>query len=67
MSRAQGGRGSMMKNASPSTGVETNTWIDGVAISIDTRDGISAKAIPDELERKGWHLAWQAAEAKAAE
>ena len=57
----------MMKNASPKTGVETNTWIDGVAISIDTRDGIFANDSIDELERKDWHLAWQARPDKAAE
>ena len=36
-------------------------------LQLAERDGIAAKDIPDELERKGWHLAWQAPEAKAAE
>ena len=57
----------MMKHASAKTGIETGAWIDGVAISIDTRDGIFAKDIPDKLERMDWHLAWQATPAKAAE
>ncbi len=57
----------MMKNAfsKPTENELKMMMMDGVALSIDVRDGVEVGDIPHALERPDWHLGWQA-ETKAA-
>ena len=58
----------MMKNAfsKPKDDGLKMMMMDGVALSIDVRDGVEVGDIPEAVERPDWHLGWQAAP-KAAE
>ena len=58
----------MMENAfaKPEEDELKMAMMDGVALSIDVRDGVNVGDIPDGLERPDWHLAWRANQSNAA-